>query len=197
MTTTSDDNRAKFVVAQQLLDEGRLTEARWLLRSIEDVPQAQEWADRLERGETVPPTDLQELADTYYPDDDSVEMPSFQPMRFMMSVFLALMLLTPILQMFMMSGAAVYPSQNAALRGEARERVQLLCNTLVGQAIQERRLREPFGSCFDWSLSLTDDQMRSVIRCHARTANDSAAFRRCVLDADIIPPELIPSADSV
>jgi hypothetical protein len=163
-----------------------------LLRTIEDVPAVQVWLDRLERGDSVNPAELQQEINNHQPR----ELPTFRPARFAVSLFLALMLLAPILQMFVLADTAVYPSQNAALRGEARERVQLLCNTLVRQAIQERRLRETFGSCFDWSLRLPDDTMQAVVRCHARTANDEAAFRRCVLDADVFPAELVPIGDS-
>jgi hypothetical protein len=192
---THDDLRAQFIIAQHLIESGRVEEARLLLRSLADVPEAQDWADRIEAGEPVDPFELQWEAGRPYPEEPPVHLPRFQPMRFAMSVFLALMLLTPVLQMIAFS-ARHAPTTEARLARAAQVRVQLLCESLVQQAIAEHRLKTEFGSCMEWSLNLTDAAAREVMRCHTHTPGDDNAFRRCVLDADLFPAELLPVGQS-
>lgn len=185
----SEDARARFVIAQQLIAEGRTEEARMLLRTLDDVPEAQDWAARLERGEVVDPNEVQWHPEQPAPGLPPVTLPEFKPLRFVMSLLLALVLVVPILQMLTFSGA-VYPSQTAALRGEARARVEVLCQVLVNRAIREDRLEEEFGSCLDWSLNLTNANFREVVRCHAQTERDDLAFERCVIDLELFPDDL-------
>ncbi|MEL6152110.1 MAG: hypothetical protein AAFR56_20940, partial [Chloroflexota bacterium] len=135
-----DDNpRARFVVAQQLIEDGRIEEARLLLRSIDHIPEAADWADRLERGETIDPYEVEWEPNTEAPGLPEVTLPAFKPGRAVVSVLMALLMLAPMLQMFAISGP-VYPSPEVAYRHEARVRVQYLCNVLVQRAIAEKRL---------------------------------------------------------
>ncbi|MEM6284518.1 MAG: hypothetical protein AAF787_20175 [Chloroflexota bacterium] len=191
-----DTVRSRFIVAQQLMDEGRLEEARLLLLSIDHIPEAADWAARIERGEAVDPDEIIWELDTEAPGLPAVNLPPFRPARAAMAIFLALMLMAPIVQMLMISGP-VYPSADVANRHEARVRVQYLCNVLVERAIAEKRLENEFGSCLDFSLSLTDAQMRAVTRCHINAGDDFPAFQICVANEGLFPADVITPGQNV
>lgn len=112
-------------------------------------------------------------------------------------LLLALMLLSPVLQMLMLGRGGGPPPERTQQRVEARLRVQGLCNTLVAEAIAERRLQTAFGSCLDWSLSLTNAHMRAVTRCHERFPGNNSAFRNCAVAADVLPAMLLPRGQPV
>ncbi len=188
-----EERRAQFIIAQQFIEDGRLDEARYLLREMDGLPVAQAWADQLERGEPVD-------TDAYYWDPGMVrprptklpKTPRQHPGQVAFRLLMAFMLLSPLVQMLTLRAPSGPPPEQAQQRGVARARVQALCNALVQDAIADARLQTPFGSCLDWSLSLPRAHMRDVLRCHERHTQNNYAFRRCVLEADIIPQDLLP-----
>jgi hypothetical protein len=185
-----DNPRATFIVAQQLIAEGRLDEARLLLRSIEDIPEAADWAQRIEQGLPIAPDEVTWEPNTAAPGLPEIILPAFNLRRFVVSIFLALTLFAPIFQMLMISGP-VYPSREIANQTEARARVQYLCNVLVDRAIAEKRLENEFGSCLDWSLKLSNGQMREIVRCHLNAGDDFPAFQTCIANEHLFPPDVM------
>ena len=191
MKRMRDDTYARFIIAQQLIEDERYDEARMLLREIDAIPEALDWADRLERGELIDVAEMDRVTDLRFPLEPEAPRPPINRRRLVFSTLMVLALLAPLLQMLTFSSGAVYPSRSAAERGEARLRVQYLCRSLVDQALADGYLESEFGSCMDWSLSLPDDAMQSVVRCHLRAGPRDTEFRACVIDQRLFPDDIV------
>lgn len=181
-----DDRRARFVLAQYFIESGRLDEARMLLRSLDDIPAAQAWADQIEDGTPLDPQTLHWEPDMVRP------MPPQEPFhvrikpgRLLVVLLMLLSLIAPILQQI---NYQRYTPQaiDAQVRQASRMRVQALCRGLVQSAAQDGRLRGTV-SCMEWSLNLTEAQSTHIAACHGQTIDDNRAFAACVLSAEIYP----------
>ncbi len=187
MSLIPDDPRAQFVIAQYLIDEGRIEEALPLVEALaERYPRLDDWVEKLKRGAPVDTASLRWEPDMVRP------MPPRQPVqwkpgRLIIALLMALSLFLPVVQMMTYSRQPVVDEQ-ALVRNAARERVQRLCERWVRTAIEDGRLADPVGSCMEWSFRLPSGHMRDVMRCHERSGPDDIAFTTCVLDQQIYPP---------
>ena len=196
--TMTDDTYARFIIAQQLIEDRRFDEARMILRTIDDIPEAQDWAARLEQGESIDVDEMDRVTDLHFPPPPPVpERPTISIRRLAFSAVMVLALMAPLLQMLTFSAGPVYPSRNAAERGEARLRVQYLCRSLVDQALADGSLDSEFGSCMDWSLNLPSDSMQAVVRCHLQAGPRDTEFRECVIDQQLFPDDIVTFGQNI
>jgi hypothetical protein len=184
---TPDDPRARFVLAQYLIENDRLDEARLLLLGLTDYPIAQKWINQIEAGEPVNTDEFFWEADRVRPMPTPPQLPPFKPGKAIVALLMALTLFLPVIQMITFSRAPAAADSAEVVTGEARLRLQRLCEAVVSDAIADGRLLSEVGSCLDWSLRVTERQMRQVTRCHDIAGTDARLFYACVVDADIYP----------
>jgi hypothetical protein len=185
-----NDPRAQFVIAQYLIDEGRIEEALPLLYAlVERFPLLDSWIAALEHGETVDTASLRWEPNMVRPMPVRPARPPirWKPGRLLVALLMVLLLFAPFLQMVTVRQQPA-PDEQALVRSMARERAQRLCERLVVSAIADGRLVEPVGSCMEWSFRLTSGHLQQVVRCHRRSGPDELAFMACVLNQEIVPP---------
>lgn len=193
---TYEDDRARFLVAQHLLETGRAEEARRLLLALVNVPVAQAWAAQLERGEPIDAGEWRWLAHQPAPTRTPRKRPTQTPStarqrslwRLLILGLMMLSLVVPLVQQVM---PPARQTDNTQARSEARARLREECVWRVERAIALRREGiERVGSCLDWSFSLPQAQLDDALRCHQRAGDSGQVFSACIEDAALLPAAL-------
>lgn len=183
-----NDERAQFVLAQYLIEQGRYEEARLLLRTM-DRPAAQDWADRLERGEPIDPDEWRWEPDMVRPMPPPPER-DWKPARIIVSLVMVIALVSPFLSMIVRS-----PSRQAVqanLTAGTRVRLQDYCYEQVSEAILQRRFIGRTLSCMDWSFSLPGALLEDATHCHRQARRNDYEFEQCIQDTNIAIPGILP-----
>jgi hypothetical protein len=191
----TDDPRSQFVIAQSLIEEGRLDEARFLLMSI-DTPLADAWLERIEMGL---PVDVDAyIWEPHMAHPVRLPLPKLRPMMFLMSVFLAFSLFFPLLSPFINSNSRNVPVSTAtpSTSSIALDRTRQYCHEAYTTAIRENRVRGQIISCMEWSFRLPRAYKNQVQQCHLIAENDTIAFNACLQMHEIIPPGVVRTNES-
>lgn len=191
----NQDQRGRFIVAQQLIAEGRTEEARLVLRTLSHVPEAQSWAEQLERGDPIDPNSLTWDIDAPFPlptiDDDPKPRRQWQPFRTLMILVMMFSLVAPFIPWHRLESTSDNSAQIAAERSIARQRVQQACYQWIDSALDNNIPLDQPTSCMEWSYSLTAAMMQDALICHRHYPDTLPDFMRCLQSINVQPLAII------